>query len=268
MPNYKSSAFWVVNTEELIDNFTFDSTDEDGLFMFVGLDADQAIYVWRKTGVPEHPQDIQANLGCWKFFSSTQKSDSFDLANWTLTKALITNGISQNRVELKSYVLVDWNDILIRLIPVLNANEITEENYNFQVGNRENLTNFVYINNLYFKSYIENQKLAPDEEKTLTDFNFINKRFYFQTLANRNEYVVKDDNNYSSLDSTFLALQIQKIKLAELKNFIEKYTPNGLCDYGVIRESYNNAKNNNIKNDYINSSSLLTDWGYICLLRL
>ena len=37
MPNYKSSAFWVANTQELTDNFTFDSTDEDGLFMFVGI---------------------------------------------------------------------------------------------------------------------------------------------------------------------------------------------------------------------------------------
>jgi hypothetical protein len=258
----------VANTQELTNNFTFDSTDEDGLFMFVGMGSDQAIYVWRKTGVVENPQDIPATLGCWKFFSSTQKSDSFELANWTLTKALITNGISQNRVDLKSYVLVSWDDILPRLIPVINANEITEESYNFEVGNSELLTNFSYISSQHFKASLDNQKLAPDEEKTLTDFNFINKQLFFQALSNRNEYLVKDDNNYSSLDSTTLALQIQKIKLFELRNFIEKFTVNGLCDYGVIGVSFNQAKNNNTKIDYISSSSLLTNWGYVCLLRL
>lgn len=208
MPNYKSSAFWVANAQELTDNFTFDSTDEDGLFMFVGMGTDQSIYVWRKTGVPEHHQDIQANFGCWKFFSSTQKSDSFELANWTLTQAMLTNGISQNRVDLKSYLLVSWDDILPRLIPVINANEITEENYNFEVGNSELLTNFGYIANQNFKSILENQKLVPDNENT------------------------------------------------------------SLTDYDSIRIRLEKAITENNKIDYISSSSLLTDWGYICHLRL
>jgi hypothetical protein len=237
MPNYKSSAFWVANTQELTNNFTFDSTDEDGLFMFVGMGSDQAIYVWRKTGVVENPQDIPATLGCWKFFSSTQKSDSFELANWTLTKALITNGISQNRVDLKSYVLVSWDDILPRLIPVINANEITEESYNFEVGNSELLTNFSYISSQHFKASLDNQKLAPDDiNTTLTDFSFINKQYYFQTIENKRGYLDNDVNTLTNYDS--------------------------------IRIRLDKAITENNKIDYISSSSLLTDWGYICLLRL
>jgi hypothetical protein len=237
MPNYKSSAFWVANTQELTNNFTFDSTDEDGLFMFVGMGSDQAIYVWRKTGVVENPQDIPATLGCWKFFNSTQKSDSFELANWTLTKALITNGISQNRVDLKSYVLVSWDDILPRLIPVINANEITEESYNFEVGNSELLTNFSYISSQHFKASLDNQKLAPDDiNTTLTDFSFINKQYYFQTIENKRGYLDNDVNTLTNYDS--------------------------------IRIRLDKAITENNKIDYISSSSLLTDWGYICLLRL
>jgi hypothetical protein len=237
MPNYKSSAFWVANTQELTNNFTFDSTDEDGLFMFVGMGSDQAIYVWRKTGVVENPQDIPATLGCWKFFSSTQKSDSFELANWILTKALLTNGISQNRVDLKSYVLVSWDDILPRLIPVINANEITEESYNFEVGNSELLTNFSYISSQHFKASLDNQKLAPDDiNTTLTDFSFINKQYYFQTIENKRGYLDNDVNTLTNYDS--------------------------------IRIRLDKAITENNKIDYISSSSLLTDWGYICLLRL
>jgi hypothetical protein len=237
MPNYKSSAFWVANTQELINNFTFDSTDEDGLFMFVGMGTDQAIYVWRKTGVVKNPQDIPATLGCWKFFSSTQKSDSFELANWTLTKALITNGLSQNRVDLKSYVLVSWDDIVPRLIPVINANEIAEESYNFEVGNSELLTNFSYISSQFFKASLENQKLAPDDENTsLTDFSFINKQYYFQTIENKRGYLDNDVNTLTNYDSIRIGLE------------------------RAI------AENNKI--DYISNNSLLTDWGYICLLRL
>jgi len=237
MPNYKSSAFWVANTQELTNNFTFDNTDEDGLFMFVGMGTDQAIYVWRKTGVVKNPQDIPATLGCWKFFSSTQKSDSFELANWTLTKALITNGISQNRVDLKSYVLVSWDDILPRLIPVINANEITEESYNFEVGNSELLTNFSYISSQYFKASLDNQKLAPDDiNTTLTDFSFINKQYYFQTIENKRGYLDNDVNTLTNYDS--------------------------------IRIRLDKAITENNKIDYISSSSLLTNWGYVCLLRL
>lgn len=237
MPNYKSSAFWVANTQELTNNFTFDSTDEDGLFMFVGMGSDQAIYVWRKTGVVENPQDIPATLGCWKFFSSTQKSDSFELANWILTKALLTNGISQNRVDLKSYVLVSWDDILPRLIPVINANEITEESYNFEVGNSELLTNFSYISSQHFKASLDNQKLAPDDiNTTLTDFSFINKQYYFQTIENKRGYLDNDVNTLTNYDS--------------------------------IRIRLDKAITENNKIDYIGSNSLLTDWGYICLLRL
>lgn len=237
MPNYKSSAFWVANTQELTNNFTFDSTDEDGLFMFVGMGSDQAIYVWRKTGVAENPQDIPATLGCWKFFSSTQKSDSFELANWILTKALLTNGISQNRVDLKSYLLVSWDDILPRLIPVINANEITEESYNFEVGNSELLTNFSYISSQHFKASLDNQKLAPDDiNTTLTDFSFINKQYYFQTIENKRGYLDNDVNTLTNYDS--------------------------------IRIRLDKAITENNKIDYISNSSLLTDWGYICLLRL
>ena len=150
---------------------------------------------------------------------------------------MLTNGTSQNRVDLKSYVLVSWDDILPRLIPVINANEITEESYNFEVGNSELLTNFSYISSQHFKASLDNQKLAPDDiNTTLTDFSFINKQYYFQTIENKRGYLDNDVNTLTNYDS--------------------------------IRIRLDKAITENNKIDYISSSSLLTDWGYICLLRL
>jgi hypothetical protein len=41
-----------------------------------------------------------------------------------------------------------------------------------------------------------------------------------------------------------------------------------LTNYDSIRIRLDKAITENNKIDYISSSSLLTDWGYICLLRL
>lgn len=267
MPNYKSSAFWVASKQELINNFQFDSTDEDGLFMFVGIGSNQALYIWRKAGVVDNPKDIPANLGCWKFFSSTETVNLADIASWSNIQTLLYNGISQNRFDLQAYSVISWDDIAIKMLPIINANEVAEANYLANVADRELLTHFAYIYNLRFNKSYENEKIIPTEDTSITNWDFIKTNLDFKTLRNRNSYVVKEDSNYSSLDNTTLALQVQQIKLSEVKNTIRKYNIEGLCDYSVIGLSLYKSVQKNKQVDYISENSLLTDWGYICHLR-
>lgn len=267
MANYKSSAFWVASTQELVDNFYFDETDEDGLFMFVGNNQEQSLYVWRKQGIAENPKDIPVNLGCWKFFSSTQKTTIYDIASWSSIQNLLYNGLSQNRFDLKPYKTVSWQDIVIKMIPIINANEIAEENYIQNNANRELLTHFAYIYNLRFNQSYENQKLIPDEDNSLSNWEFIKTILNAATLKNRNSYVVKEDNNFSSLDNTTLALQVQHIKLNALRIQLSEYDVHSLCDFNVINLSMKKAVDNNRRIDFINTESLLTNWVYIRSLR-